>query len=177
MKNRCKIAGDTVVIFLYYKGKQLETTIDLSDFEKVDSFTGTWVARYDPDINNYYAQSTFTANGKYSCILLHRFLCDAPKGMVVDHINRDTLDNRRSVNLRVITDAQNKQNTKRRKNGSSQFRGVSKDKRSGRWRAQIKINGKAIYLGSYELEIDAAKAAREVRLKYFTHTVEDEIIG
>ncbi|WP_051287551.1 AP2 domain-containing protein [Paenibacillus taiwanensis] len=176
MRNEYKIVSDTAVIYLNHRGKQLETIIDLSDFEKANSVTTSWGARYDPDINNYYVQTTLKENGKNVLIQLHRFLCDAPKGMVVDHINRDSLDNRRSRNLRVVTDAQNKQNTRRRKNGSSKYRGVSKNKETGKWIARIKVNGKMIYLGTYGTEIEAAKVAREARLKYFTHSVEDEII-
>lgn len=177
MKNKFKIIGDTVVIHLKHKGKQLVTTIDLADFEKVDSVNGTWGARHDPDINNYYVKTAFIDNGKPTYIQLHRFLCDAPEGMVVDHKNRNTLDNRRSRNLRVMTDAENKQNTKRRKTGSSRYRGVYWNKRSKKWHAKLGLNGKQKFLGAFDNEIEAARAAQEARLKYMPYTVETEILA
>lgn len=174
MKNEYRIIGDEVVIYLKCKGIKLETIINLADLEKADSFDGTWHAQFDPDINNYYVAGNAKKDGRYFKVLLHRMLCDAPKGMVVDHINRNSMDNRRSNNLRVITDAQNKQNTQRRRNSCSQYRGVTKQ--SGKWIARIKVNGKRMYLGSFHCELQAAKAAKDARLKYFPYTVEEELI-
>jgi hypothetical protein len=77
----------------------------------------------------------------------------------VDHINGDKLDNRRS-NLRVVTEAQNRQNVPVY-GGYSRFRGVS---RSGpRWRARVTIDGTSIDGGSFATEEEAAVAARELR--------------
>jgi hypothetical protein len=78
---------------------------------------------------------------------LHRFLLDAPKGMQVDHINHDTLDNRRS-NLRIVTT--NQQNNENRngahKNSKTGIRGVTihKCKPSGlMYSANVQVKGKA----------------------------------
>lgn len=59
----------------------------------------------------------------------------------VDHINGDTLDNRRA-NLRVVTRTQNNQNARRRKDNTSGYKGVVFNKLRGKWFAQIQINKK-----------------------------------
>lgn len=58
-------------------------------------------------------------------IYLHRLITHAPKGVYVDHINHDTLDNRRA-NLRLCTNRQNNENRAGAyKNSQSGIRGVS----------------------------------------------------
>ncbi len=101
-------------------------------------------------------------------IYLHRQIAGAPRGLDVDHINRDRLDNRRS-NLRVCTRGQNLQNVASR-GGSSLHRGVSWSKVAGKWRADVKLEGKQHYLGLFECEEDAAAAAKDARARLFTHS-------
>lgn len=76
---------------------------------------------------------------------------DIPDGMMVDHINLDKSDNR-IENLRLVNKSGNAQNAKRK--------GYWLDKRSGKRRAQIKIDGKTIGLGLHETE----SLARQVYL-------------
>jgi hypothetical protein len=90
---------------------------------------------------------------KYS----HREIMDPPPGMVVDHANRDKLDNRRA-NLRVCTQSQNLYNSAKSPGGSSRYKGVSIVGRTGRWLAQIRIAGKQTHLGRFTNEADAAHA-------------------
>ena len=82
---------------------------------------------------------------------------------VIDHINRNRLDNRMS-NLRSVSVGVNNQNRTKKEGCSSEYIGVSK--LGEKWRARISINGKRKSLGLHESEIDAAKAynneAREV---------------
>lgn len=97
------------------------------------------------------------ADGKV--VSLHRFIVGlAPgDGREVDHINGDRLDNRRE-NLRIVTRAQNNQNTPAR-GGSSAHRGVSFCKQTGRWRATAGLNGKLHHIGRFDTEAEAAEAA------------------
>lgn len=104
---------------------------------------------------------------KYQRVWLYNFLMEPSEGMIVDHINGDPLDNRRS-NLRIITQKQNVLNRGKRVNGkTSKFLGVSKNVEKKKFIASIKILGKSLYLGSYSNEEDAAKAYNEAAIKYF----------
>jgi hypothetical protein len=87
-------------------------------------------------------------------VSMHRFLMDAQPGQIVDHRNRNTLDNRR-CNLRFCTHSQNQQNRYCNR-GTSKYKGVYRE-RNG-WRAYIGFESKQIWLGSFSSEEDAARA-------------------
>lgn len=120
----------------------------------------------DYDIVSRYKWHTM-ANGTGSHIYaatklrMHRLILDAPPGYMVDHINGDTLDNRRS-NLRLCTNSQNQQNTLSR-GGSSQYKGVSFQVKSGKWIAAFQYNGIRYYCGMWDNEEDAARAVDKKR--------------
>jgi hypothetical protein len=128
------------------------------------------------------------SKGKYSRILMHRQImknmplasstqnselkthnCHHPfsDDMVIDHINRNGLDNRRA-NLRLATVAQNAWNSKKRKSRSG-YKGVCYDKAKRRWRAAIVNHGRRIHLGYFEDKIEAAKAYDAAAKKYCGH--------
>lgn len=89
---------------------------------------------------------------------LHRFIIgDECKGLVVDHRNRNTLDNRRE-NLRVCTSGENTKNQGKRKKNTSGYKGVFIHGKRSRWMARIESNNKGYYLGSYETKEAAARA-------------------
>jgi hypothetical protein len=92
-------------------------------------------------------------------IIMHRFILNAPKGLFVDHINHNGLDNRRS-NLRLCTRAENNRNRRPniQPNQWSKYKGVSFDKKREVFRAFIYRNKKQYYLGSFKNDTDAAKA-------------------
>lgn len=87
---------------------------------------------------------------------------EIPDGKIIDHINGDPSDNR-IENLRLATMQENQYNSKLRKDNKSGVKGVHLDKRSGKWKAQLIINGKKKGLGYYddlelaELIIDEAR--------------------
>lgn len=100
---------------------------------------------------------------KNKFIKIHRLIMDAPEGMVVDHINGNTYDNRK-CNLRICTQAENTRNKKPAKNGTSKYLGVSKAGK--KWRAIISINGKNKHLGCFKYEEDAAEAYNNAALGF-----------
>jgi len=103
-------------------------------------------------------------NGK--CILMHRQIMQPPKGMIVDHVNRNHLDNTRT-NLRLSTRAENARNAGKRRNTVSRFKGVDYIPKSKKWRARLSTCGKRICLGYFEVEEDAARAYDLAAVQYF----------
>jgi hypothetical protein len=101
--------------------------------------------------------------GGYHKKSLHRIIMGDPTGQCIDHINRDRLDNRRQ-NLRIATRSQNECNKGLISTNKSGFKGVFFDKRAQKWRAEIRIDGKLIYLGLYKHKIKAAMIAAIARI-------------
>lgn len=147
------------------KYKHLEILVDESDADFVRRFS--WSPQ---NVNgSIYARCRRGSNGKD--ILLHRLITGAKSGQEVDHINGDTLDNRRS-NLRIVTHSQNNLNKTMPVTNKSGFKGVCACRQTGRWIAQIRINGKQTHLGRFDTPEDAARiyddAAREHHGEYGT---------
>lgn len=103
-------------------------------------------------------------NGKR--VKLHRLISNAPEGMLVDHINHNTLDNREE-NLRVCTNQENMFNQKIKPNSVSGYKGVIWDKKRNMWRAQIKVNGKQDNLGLFCDINKAISVRKEAEIKHF----------
>lgn len=90
---------------------------------------------------------------------LARLIMNAPDGLVVDHINRNPLDNRRQ-NLRIVTHSENMRNTQRTRTDrvSCDYRGVTATSNRKKWMSKIKVEGRWHYLGSFAAAEDAARA-------------------
>lgn len=88
---------------------------------------------------------------------LHDYLFEHRQGYEIDHINLDTLDNRR-CNIRYCTHQQNQMNQPLQKNNTSGVSGVSYYPPRHKFRARIKINQQEIHLGYYDTFEDAVKA-------------------
>lgn len=103
-------------------------------------------------------------NGKM--VSLSRYIMNYYGNDIIDHINNNKLDNRKS-NLRIITRKQNAMNRTSRKNSTSKYLGVCFDKKSNKWISYITINKKTIKLGRFNDESEAAKVRNEATIKYF----------
>lgn len=138
---------DTVRYIALTKGRF--ALVDAGDYDRL--MQHKWMALFT--CGNWYAWRS----EKGKCILMHREIMNPPRGMVVDHINRNGLDNRRE-NQRVCTYAQN--NCNRRPAGkSSPYKGVSWDRTRKKWKATAWHNGESVPIGRYDDERDAARAA------------------
>lgn len=101
-----------------------------------------------------WAVTTVTAeDGRPLAIAMHTLITG---WALVDHANRNGLDNRR-VNLRPATVAQNRRNSGPNHGTSSRFKGVTWHKANGKWQASIKIDRKNHYLGIFASEQEAAR--------------------
>jgi hypothetical protein len=109
---------------------------------------------------------TGAGKGKSCMIYMHRVITNAPKGMEVDHKSGETLDNTKS-NLRICTRQQNRMNSVGHGKGSSVYKGVSWVACEKKWYAEITLNHREFFLGSFKEEIDAAKAYDKAAFEYF----------
>lgn len=98
---------------------------------------------------------------------MHALILGVPFGTMVDHRNRDTLDNTRQ-NLRVCNASQNQANSPKESGRfASRYKGVTWHKRVGKWQASIKVNGRSHYLGLFSDEVSAAKAYDAAASRHF----------
>ena len=115
-----------------------------------------------------WVYATIWHNGKNH--LLHRVIMNAKKGEIVDHINRNTLDNRK-INLRICTQSNNCANSVSCIK-SSKYKGVSvcKHTKKKKYKAQITKDKKTRTIGRFYTEKEAAKAydivAKELHGKF-----------
>jgi hypothetical protein len=146
-------------------------------FAIVDEADAEFVNRWRWHLNKGYAQRlevTWPSGKRCSqTIRLHRVLLGLVKGDGVegDHINRNTLDDRRA-NLRALPKGVNSQNKPSYAGSSSQYRGVSWRKRRHKWSAGLETNGKSIHLGNFDTELEAAEAARAGRARLLPFAVD-----
>lgn len=110
-------------------------------------------------LDKSYVRGTNKETGKP--VYLHRFLMDCPQGFIVDHLDGDPLNCKYS-NLRATTGSVNSRNKKIKRPG---FLGVHFSKSKQKWTAQIKIDGRGIFLGSFHNKNDARRAYRDAALK------------
>lgn len=139
--------------------------VDLEDYDLVSEFKW-YAARLGKRKLPYAVRGDYShGRSKRKAVFLHQFILQAKRA---DHINGDTLDNRRN-NLRSSTHQQNcfnKHFTTKSSSNQSRFKGVCWHVRLNKWQASIGIDYKKISLGYFTLEEDAAKAYNDAALRY-----------
>ena len=141
------------------KNIEIHCLIDDEDYKYIKQYH--WILR-----GGNYPARTFYKNNKQYTILMHREIMNAGPKEFIDHINRNTLDNRKQ-NLRFCNKSKNAMNCKVHKHNTSGYKGVSFLKSINKWRAYIVINNKQIHLGCYLKKEDAALAYNKAAIKYF----------
>lgn len=129
------------------------TQIDAEDLAKVISIRQRWLY-HDSAPGETWGKYVVASDRKTK---LHRLIAGASGPWQTDHINGDTLDNRKS-NLKIVTAAQNAKNQKRRKTNTSGHTGVYAAK--GGFIAEIQADGVKHHLGLFETAYEASIAYR-----------------
>lgn len=135
--------------------------IDDDDADKVNKHTWWLDNRLRPqtDIWDKIKKKSFR-------VLASRLIMNPKKGMVVDHIDGNTLNNTKR-NLRICTQLENQKNRNNlNKNNTSGFRGVSWDKARNKWTAQLSLKYKHIYLGRFDSIEEARNSVKNAVRKY-----------
>lgn len=142
-----------------------------------DPSTGIW--RWTVQKGNAYPPGT-VAGGIHKVVGYHYIMIDGQTyfghrlawlymtgkwpELDIDHIDGD-VSNNRWTNLRLATKSQNKANSKRYKNNTTGYKGVTKVR--DKWRAYIAVDKKRIWLGYYKTPEDASDAYQKAATKYF----------
>lgn len=136
------------------------TILDDEDYEKLRWFT--WRIYRKNYKGSWLCYVGRREKGKME--LMHRIILQPEPGLVVDHINGNGLDNRRS-NIRICTQSQNMKNRKVTRRSNSGYHGVRRCR--GRWLASIKIDGRNTRIGWFDDPMQAAKAFDDSATKHF----------
>jgi hypothetical protein len=137
--------------------------VDDSDFKWLNQWK--WFALKTR--HTYYAaRSLHMSSGTTRPIYMHREITKPLGGLMVDHISRDGLDNRK-CNLRQATGTQNQANRGRIKNSKSGYKGVTWNKIHNKWHTKIGHKGKTIWIGRFSCLIKAARAYDIAAIKYY----------
>lgn len=145
-------------IEIKHKSKVFLTAVDDSDYNVISQYN--W--KLD---GKGYVKRSCKVGGNWIAIYMHREVMKAKKGQVIDHKNRNPLDNRKE-NLRFCTQRQNLMNRRSDLKNKSGYKGVFYHTKDKAWRAKIGIDGKVMHIGNFRNVIDAAKAYNEAAKKY-----------
>lgn len=145
-RNRYEIDGGVVKVF--FDNVDEYFICDADDLELVNS--GSW---YKGQIG--YAYSNARENTTF-----HKELMKPPQGMVVDHINRNKLDNRKS-NLRIVTQASNTQNSDRKRPNKTGYHNVYYRKQNDKYVGVFTMNKKKYQVGTFKTPYEAYLAVEK----------------
>ena len=158
--------------------------IDLDDADKVSKYTWSVMRARRNEYNgedvgygSYYYASSCKCYKETKHTLLHRYIMNAPKNMLVDHIDRDT-HNMRKYNMRLCDRITNSLNKKMPRHNTSGYRGVifydyGTMVTHPKWYAFLTYKKRKIHLGYFENIEDAIQARRDGEIKYYGHLIDE----
>lgn len=154
-------AHDGTVFTVSKNDWETEKVVELGKrlYYKVVPFELSWQACH----KKHTTYIRFGLSGKYE-IRLHRLLVEAKYGELVDHIDRNGLNNT-AGNLRIVTEAGNAQN--RSHSVGRKYKGIYWCSSQGKYHAHIKFDGKKRHLGSFATDVEAAQAYDFAAIKHF----------
>jgi hypothetical protein len=132
--------------------------VDADDYDQLSKH------KWHVSKNHRTEYAGMSPGGKY--IKMHRLLLNAPPHLVVDHRDRNGLNNRKA-NLRLCTHQENICNQRPQRDRTSRFRGVHWHKTTKKYAARIQKYGKRYFLGYYHDEIEAAVAYDIKAMEFF----------
>lgn len=138
------------------------TLVSEEDFSLLNQYK--WFAKWDVHTNSFYAVRN---EGRIvrKTVFMHQAILNIPAGMVGDHKNGNTLDNRRE-NLRVCSRADNVINSKLRSNNTTGYRGVVRT-RHGKWCVKLVKNQKTLFQKNFDdLEVAARMYDEQAKLHF-----------
>ncbi|WP_155638650.1 HNH endonuclease [Burkholderia cepacia] len=141
----------------------VEVQVDDEDYELVSAYKWSLNGGRYPKTHEYDKERKRSIS-----FSMHRLLMGRHRirdGLVVDHVDGNPLNNRRS-NLRVCTYSQNNSNRGKSPNNSSGYKGVTFHKQMKKWQAQIMVNEKCIHLGLFTDPESAHEAYKKAALEY-----------
>lgn len=162
------LPSENVIIIVLTKG--YITIIDTADADlakikwsiQVDTYGGVYAVHSRPKDENGYRGS----ESLHRVVLERKLGRSLNPGEECDHISTVRMDNRRE-NLRTVSRTQNLQNKPLYANSTSGYKGVTKDRKTGHWRARIGVNGKRLHLGLFLAPEEAYAAYCEAAKRYF----------
>lgn len=158
-QNKYDLSGDYGIGYTY---DDKPFYFDKKDFDIIKNYC--W-----HDSNGYLIAHVYR-NNKRTTQRMHRLILglesNKNKDVLVDHINHNTFDNRRS-NLRFVDNSRNQMNKDKSIKNTSGIVGVKYHKLTSKWEVDITKNGNRIYLGLYDNFSDAVKVRKDAEEKYF----------
>jgi hypothetical protein len=141
-----------------YKSPKMFALVDDEDYERLNKVK--WSAYFNKWTRTFYARRCVEEGNKVTSEWMARSVLNAPKGMLVDHINHDTLDNRKA-NLRIVNKQQNQTNRGATSVSTTGCKGVYFKKRVQKYIVRLTVDGKAKQFGTFSNLEDAIKMSNQ----------------
>lgn len=169
MKNRYEVRGETTAIIIKrLDGSTHETLIDTADLKMLQELKVTWKVVYNKKTKSFYVFGNAPkVNGKSRTLSLSRVLMSTPENLQTDHINHDTLNNKRS-NLRNVTVSENLSNRRPYHIKKAERPGYRRvycfwDKSRSKYQVRATLGGKNRSMGRFNTQEEAEELVYKIR--------------